>query len=203
MESEIHPRYLLYDVNYEYVRLTNSVFIVCRMQRLQSESFAIRQYFQCFKKGANLFVEHLWTAPAFNVWSWFHLHTERFTILTDWEASMARMEKRSVSSRVCARDEKLKKYYDHVLQNCMKSAFSLCVDDSSLQKINFDFKAVKHIVEGSKPYGRNQDLPFGYRLIEDGVTRFGTLFLVTESFIKSSCKVWYVIIGQGREIARE
>ena len=73
--------------------------------------------------------------------------------MTDGEASMARIANGSVSSRVCARDEKWMRCYVHVLQNCMKSALSVCADASSTQKIEFDFKSVKRIVEDSKRYG--------------------------------------------------
>ena len=93
---------------------------------------------------------------------------------------MARMANSSVSTRVCARDEKWMRCYVHVLQNCTKSAFSVCADDSSMLKIEFDFKSVKRIVEDSKRYGWNNYLPVGYRLIQDVDTRFGTFFLVTE-----------------------
>ena len=68
---------------------------------------------------------------------------KRFTIVANEEASIARIESSSVSSRVHARDEKCMRCYVLVLQNCMKLAFSLCADDSSLQKIEFDFRTVK------------------------------------------------------------
>ena len=71
----------------------------------------------------------------------------------------------------------------------MKSVFSVCAYDSSMQKIEFDFKSIKRIVEDSKRHGWNKDLPVGYRLIPDVDTRLGTLFLVTERFMKSSSKV--------------
>ena len=132
----------------------------------------------------------------------FNSIQRQLTIVTDGEASMARMTNSSVSSRVCPRDERWMRCYVHVLRNCMKTVFSLCTEDPSLQKIGLDFKSVKRIVEDSKRYGWNKDLPIGYRLIQDVDTRFGTLFLVTERFLKSSCKVWDIIITQGREIAR-
>ena len=63
------------------------------------------------------------------------------------------MSNSSVSSRVCARDEKWMRCYDLVLQICMKSAFSLCADDSSLQKVEFDFRVAKRVLEDYKRYG--------------------------------------------------
>ena len=74
---------------------------------------------------------------------------KRFTIVIDGEASMARLANSSFSSRASARDEKWMRYYDQVLQNCIKSAFSLCADDSSLQKTEFDFTSIKLTVEYS------------------------------------------------------
>ena len=79
--------------------------------------------------------------------------------------------------------------YVHVLQNCMKTVFCQCADDPTLQKFDVDFKHVKRIVEDSKRSGWNKKLPLGYRLIQDVDTRFGTLYLVTERFLKSSSKV--------------
>ena len=76
--------------------------------------------------------------------------------------------------------------------------FSPCANDSSLQKIEFDFRAVKPIVENSKRYGWDADLPVGFRLIHDVGTRFGTLFRVTERFMKSSSKVRDIFVRQGR-----
>ncbi len=132
----------------------------------------------------------------------FNSIQKQFTIVTDGEASMARMANSSVSSRVCPRDENWMRCYVHVLQNCMKSVFALCADDDCLQKIGLDFKCAKRIIEDSKRYGWNKDLPVGYRLIQDVETRFGTLFLFTERFLKSASKVWDIIDTQRREIAR-
>ena len=133
----------------------------------------------------------------------FNSIQNRFTIVTDEEASMARMANSSVSSRVRARDEKWMRCYVHVLQNCMKSALSVCADDSVLQKIEFDSRSVKRIVEDSKRDGWKKDLLFNNRLIQDVETRFSTLYLVTERFMKSSSKAWDIIVRQSREIVRK
>ncbi len=81
---------------------------------------------------------------------------------------------------------------DEMLRSCVtefiNSVFSLCADDSCLQKIEHDFKYVKRVVKDTKRYGWNKDLPIGYRLIQGVDTRFGTLFLVTERFLKSASK---------------
>ena len=61
-------------------------------------------------------------------------------------------------------------------------------------------KSVKRIVEDSKRYGWKKDLPFGYKLSLYVHTRFSTLFLVTERFLKSSSKVWDITVTQTREI---
>ena len=100
---------------------------------------------------------------------------KEFSIVTDGETSMARMANSSVISRVCPAKETLIRCYVHVLQNCMKTVFSQCADDSTLQKIDVDLKHVKRIVEDSKRSGWNKDLPHGYRLIQDVDNRFGTL----------------------------
>ena len=92
--------------------------------------------------------------------------------------------------------------YVHVLQNCMKLVFALCADENCLQKIGLDFKRAKCIIEYSKRYGWNKDLLVGYRLIQDVESRFGTFFLVTERFLKSSIKVYNIIVTQRWKIAR-
>ena len=114
---------------------------------------------------------------------------KQFTFVTDGEASMARMANSSVSSRTCPRDEKWMRCYVNVIQNCMKSVFYQCGDDACLRKIGRCFKSVKRILEDSKRYGWNEDLSFGYKLIQNVYTRFGTSFLVKERFLKSSSKV--------------
>ena len=45
--------------------------------------------------------------------------------------------------------------------------FSLSADDPCLQKIGLDFKFIKCVVEDSKRYGLNKDLPVGYRHTQD------------------------------------
>ena len=104
------------------------------------------------------------------------------------------MANSTISSSISPRDEKWMRCCVHVLQNCMKSVFSQCGDDACLRKIGRDFKSVKRIAEDSELYGWNKDLIFGYKLIQDVDTRFGTLFLVTESFLKSSSKVWDIAV---------
>ena len=128
---------------------------------------------------------------------------KQFTFVTDGEASKVRMERSSVSSRICLRDEKWMRCYVHVLQNCMKYVFSQCGDDACLRKTGRDFKSVKRIVVDSERCGSNRDLSFGYKIIQDVETRFGTSLLVTERFLKSSSKVWDITVTQNREIARK
>ena len=44
-------------------------------------------------------------------------------------------------------EKKMDDSYIRVFQNCIKAVFSLYADDSSLQKIDCDFKAVKCIFD--------------------------------------------------------
>ncbi len=133
----------------------------------------------------------------------FNSMQKQFTIVTDGAAAMARMANSSVSLRIAPRDQKWMRCYVHVLQKSMQSVFESCSDDPLLNKISSDFKFVKRIVEDSKRFGWNKDLPSGYRLIQDVETRFGTVFLVCDRFLKSASKVWGVILRHNRDIARE
>ena len=76
--------------------------------------------------------------------------------------------------------------YIRVFQNCIKAVFSLYADDSSLQKIDCDFKAVKCIFDHQKRYSWSENRPVAYRLIHDIDTGCGDFFLVKERLMKSS-----------------
>ena len=71
-------------------------------------------------------------------------------MVPDNETSTEIFANSSDSSLVCASDENSMRCDDYVLQNCMKSVFSLCADDFCLQKIVHDFKYVQRIMEDSK-----------------------------------------------------
>ncbi len=75
-------------------------------------------------------------------------------------------------------------------------------DDPLLEKIADNVKLVKRIIEDSKRFGWNKNLPHGFRLVQDVETRFGTIFRVVERFLKSSTKVWSQVLTLNRTIAR-
>ena len=133
----------------------------------------------------------------------FNSIQKQFTIVTDGAASMARMANSSVSLRVAPRDQKWMRCYVHVLQKCMQSVFENCSDDPLLSKVSSDFKFVKRIVEDSKRFGWNKDLPSGYKLMQNVETRFGTVYLVCDRFLKSATKVWSILLRLNRDTARE
>ena len=75
----------------------------------------------------------------------------------------------------------------------MKAAYEKCAHDSTLAKVMEDFKSVKKIVEDSKRYGWNKNMPHGLHLVQDVETRFGSIFLVAERFLKSATDVWRLL----------
>ena len=126
-----------------------------------------------------------------------------FTVVTDGAAVMARMANTAASRRVAPRDQTWIRCHAHVLQNCMKVAVGKCKQNDILKRVSEDFKKVKKIVEDLKRQGWNKNLQRGFRLLPDVETRFGTVFNVTQQFLKSAKHVWDLIITQDRQIARQ
>ncbi len=69
--------------------------------------------------------------------------------------------------------------------------------------VSDNFRAVKRIVKELKRFGWNKNLPYGYHLNQDIETRFGTILLVTERFLKSASKAWTIIQAQNRSVSRD
>ena len=115
---------------------------------------------------------------------------------------MAKMANSTVSTSVGRPDHTRMRCYVYVLQNCMKLAFQKCGEDSMPLKVTVEFNSVKPIVEDSKRYGWNKNLPNGHHLKQDVETRFGTTFLVTERFLKSATEVWRLLCTENRRSAR-
>ena len=65
----------------------------------------------------------------------FNSVQKQFTTITDSEASIARMENNSISSRICPTDEKWVSCYVHVLQKRLKSVFYFSTTHARLQKL--------------------------------------------------------------------
>lgn len=122
--------------------------------------------------------------------------------MTDGAAIMARMAGSSVSWRIVSLDERWMSCFVHALSNSVKVAMVACAADPVLVKVSGDFKAMKRIVKDSKRHCWNYQLASGYHLKQDVQTRFETNYLVTERFLKSSGKVWDVIVSQNRIAAR-
>ena len=71
-----------------------------------------------------------------------------------------------------------------------------------LLKVIESFNSVKGIVEDSKLYGWNKSLIHRHHLKQDAETRFGTIFLVAERFLKSATEVWRLFCTENRSAAR-
>ncbi len=84
----------------------------------------------------------------------------------------------------------------------MKPVFQLCGADSVLARVSDNFRAVQRIIEDSKRFRWNKNLPNGYHLVQDFESRFGTVLLVTERFLKSALNVWTIIRAQNRSVSR-
>ena len=88
-----------------------------------------------------------------------------------------------------------------LLSNCIKAAFHKCTDDPAMAKVCDYYRGVKRIVEDLKRYGWNKNIFLQLRLIQDIGTRFGTVLLVTERFLKSAVEVWTIIQSHNPTIA--
>lgn len=80
-----------------------------------------------------------------------------------------------------------------MLHSSMKAVMEACISLDVLKKVPEDFSAMKRIVTNAKKSEWNSLLPFGFHLIKEVETRFGTHFIVADRFLKSSTKVWALI----------
>ncbi len=85
----------------------------------------------------------------------------------------------------------------------MKNAFIRCSNNAVLSKVKDGFEAVKNVVEDSKKFGWNKNLPHGFRLIQVVETRFRMIFLVAERFHKSAAKVWSQVVTHNGAVTRD
>ena len=77
----------------------------------------------------------------------------KFTLVTDSAAVMARVAGSLVSRQIAAPDHRWMRCFVYVLNNCMKATIEACKLDSIMDKIVTDFKSMKRIVEDSKRQG--------------------------------------------------
>lgn len=114
---------------------------------------------------------------------------------------MARMTGSSVSTNVCALDERWIRCYVHILNNAMKAAMGQCNNHAVLKNVSEDFRAVKRVVEDANWAQWGKKLPDGYRLVQEIETRFGTNYLVEQRFLKLSLMALGFIASDHRDSA--
>ena len=133
----------------------------------------------------------------------FNSIQKTFTVVTDGAAVMARMANTSMSRRVSPWDQTWIRCHAHVLQKCMNVAVGKCKQNDILKRMSEVFKKVKNIGVDLKRQGWNKNIQRVFRLLQDVETRFGTVFNVTQQFLKSAKYVWNLIITKDRQIARQ
>ena len=92
----------------------------------------------------------------------FNSIQKKITVVTDGAANMDRMANSSIISRLVRRDEKWTSCLVHVVSKFVKIVFQGCREDSVLARVRDNFRAVKRIVEDSKRYVWNKNLPLAF-----------------------------------------
>lgn len=108
------------------------------------------------------------------------------TFVTDHAAVMAKMAGGSVSQKIRRWDETWVGCIAHSLNTAMKATIqAVGRAEGSVALIGKEMGIIKEIVRYFKKSGLNNDLPEGFKLIQEVETRFSTTFLVAERFLKS------------------
>ena len=126
---------------------------------------------------------------------------EKYILVTDGAAVISKMAGSSVSTNVCAPDEKWLRCYVQMLNNAMKAAMAQCKNHEILNKVVEVFRAVKRAIEDSNCGQWEKKPPEGHRLVQDVEIRFGINYLVDERFIKPSSLILSLIATKHRNTA--
>ncbi len=128
---------------------------------------------------------------------------KNFISVTDGAAVIANVAGSSARKSVLEQRENWMRCYVHVLNNVMKSSIAKCENRPRISRVHQDFNQLKKVVGDSNSSGWNSWLPHRYNLRQAIDTRFGTYCLVFERFLKSSHKVWPLIVHHRKNFAME
>ncbi len=109
-----------------------------------------------------------------------------FTIFTDGAAVMANVANASVSRGIHTLYETWMSCLDYYLNRILKSVLSSHCHSPSIEVVAKYFWSIKRIIGDGNRSGWSHLLPNGYKLLQDGETRFEAHYQVSERFLKTA-----------------
>lgn len=119
--------------------------------------------------------------------------SKSYKMVTDCAAVMDKVAGSSVSFRFQSDSTRWMGCVLRQINTAMKAYLNAMTENDDLGLICRDLNSVKLIVRVFKQIGLNGKLPYGYHLIQDVETRFGSSFLVLQRFLKSADLIEYLL----------